>query len=161
MQQNEAVTAPYREERPLRDLIPPDRRRLRAAIVVLLSMAAGGVLFYAVESAAPLFHREPVLAASPAPARAAKLGPARLHGPRTTQAIPADTAVVLNVWLEGCADCMPAFDAMNALEKAGGLAVGVPVVNVAYGEADTQWAESHGVGRNLVFDPAGAAVVRP
>lgn len=85
-----------------------------------------------------------------------------LFGPNARiVAIPqATTAVVVNVWLQGCADCMPAFDAYNAIATSGGLGVGVPVINVAYGQADVAWAAKYHVDENLVFD-AGGALVKP
>jgi peptidyl-prolyl cis-trans isomerase A (cyclophilin A) len=71
------------------------------------------------------------------------------------------TPVVVNVWLQGCADCAPAFDAEIALQERGGLKVDVPIVNVAFGEATAEWANAHGVGHNLVFDPGGRSIVHP
>jgi hypothetical protein len=56
---------------------------------------------------------------------------------------------------------MPAFEAQAALEKSGTLILPVPVVNVAYGEADEAWAERYGVSKNLVFDRDGSAIVKP
>ena len=38
------MDGPYREPKPLADLIPPDRRRVRAAALVLTSMIAGAAL---------------------------------------------------------------------------------------------------------------------
>ena len=75
--------------------------------------------------------------------------------------MPPPRRSVVNVWLQGCSDCMPAFDAMAQLESEGGLNVEGPVINVAYGEADQAWARRYGVATNLVFDPAGAGVVKP
>jgi hypothetical protein len=65
------------------------------------------------------------------------------------------------VWLQGCSDCMPAFDAMAQLQSEGGLNVDGPIINVAYGEADQGWARRYGVANNLVFDPGGTSVVKP
>lgn len=39
------MDGPYRETKPLADLIPPDRRRQKAAALVVVSMIAGVVLF--------------------------------------------------------------------------------------------------------------------
>jgi hypothetical protein len=39
------VDGPYREAKPLADLIPPDRRRQKTAALVVMSMIAGVVLF--------------------------------------------------------------------------------------------------------------------
>ena len=54
--------------------------------------------------------------------------------------MPPPQRSVVNVWLQGCSDCMPAFDAMAELQSEGGLNVGGPIINVAYGEADHEWA---------------------
>jgi hypothetical protein len=50
---------------------------------------------------------------------------------------------------------------MSRFQKEGGSSFDAPVINVAYGEADVTWAQGYGVSKNLVFDPGGAAVVRP
>ena len=73
---------------------------------------------------------------------------------------PAQRSIV-HVWLQGCSDCMPAFNAMAQIYSDGSLNVGAPIVNVAYGEADETWAGRYGVATNLVFDPGGANVVKP
>jgi hypothetical protein len=92
---------------------------------------------------------------------AGRIVPSVLHGPNTDIAMPPAGRSVIHVWLQGCADCMPAFEAMRVLDSAGGLRVRVPVVNVAYGEADVTWATRYGVSHNLVFDQGGASVVKP
>jgi hypothetical protein len=75
--------------------------------------------------------------------------------------MPPPTRSVVNVWLQGCSDCMPAFNAMAQLQSEGGLSVDGPIINVAYGEADPEWARRYGVANNLVFDPGGVSVVTP
>lgn len=65
---------------------------------------------------------------------------------------------IVHVWLQGCADCMPAFEAIGRL-NAGGTKWPAPVVNVAFGSADPAWAKQYGLDQRLVFDP-GDAVVR-
>jgi hypothetical protein len=72
-----------------------------------------------------------------------------------------DRRVVVHIWLQGCADCMPAFDALAALRRGGTFELSAPVVNVAYGEAPLAWATAHGVEQRLVFDPGGSRVVGP
>ena len=42
----------------------------------------------------------------------------------------------------------------------GSLEFGVPVINVAYGNASEEWAKSYGVDERLVYDP-GSALVQP
>lgn len=67
---------------------------------------------------------------------------------------------VVNVWLQGCDDCAPAFDAAAALDREGAWSRW-PTVNVAYIRADRAWAEAHGVGRNLITDADGTGMVLP
>ena len=86
----------------------------------------------------------------------------RLSGPDGPVAFPsASRPTILNVWLQACADCMPAFEAARALEEKGGLGLDAEVVNVAYGEAEPSWAARYGVRQNLVYDRGGASVVKP
>ena len=155
------AASPYREERSLGELIPPDRRRLKSVLVVLLSMAAGAALFHLVERASVSLRVEPIVTSSGPPAKLKRLDGFELTGPRSRVRFSGQTAMVVHVWLQGCLDCMPAFDAIYAIEKTGGLDVNVPVVNVAYGEADEKWSREHGVATNLVFDTGGKDVVKP
>ena len=163
--------APYRDDRPLKDVIPPDRRR-EAALVLIVASMVSGVLWFQFAGDAKKLLREistPTVHGSPAPApttvnraTGTRIGPVTLSGPDgTTIQLPQSTPLVVNVWLQACQDCMPAFEAAAALERAGGLGVHVPVVNVAYGQASPEWAAKYGVAENLVFDPAGASVVQP
>ena len=71
-----------------------------------------------------------------------------LHGP-----------VVINVWLQGCADCMPAFEAWRRVRASHALD-DVHVVNVAYGSATHEFAAKYGVNDHLTFDPDGSRIVR-
>lgn len=84
-----------------------------------------------------------------------------LSGPDGSITLPSGEATVVHVWLQGCADCMPAFEAMRRLQSSGGLGVDVPEVNVSYGSASPDWAADFGVRRNLVHDLGGARVVKP
>lgn len=65
---------------------------------------------------------------------------------------------IVHVWLQGCPDCMPAFEAIKRLAPEHGFSV--PTFNVAYGSADPSWAKSYGVATNLAFDD-GSHLVRP
>jgi hypothetical protein len=96
----------------------------------------------------------------PAPAPPARSLHATLSGPCGEVTLPRPRPTIVNVWLQGCADCMPAFDGWKALRDARKLP-DVPIVNVAYGSADGAWADAHGVGDCVVFDRGGARVVRP
>lgn len=84
-----------------------------------------------------------------------------LHGPDGTMTIPTGSRIVLNVWLQGCQDCMPAFEAMRSISEHGGLGVRARVINVAYGEADPAWAARYGVRENLLYDSNGSSIVKP
>ena len=83
--------------------------------------------------------------------------PLSLPSPTGEQVTIAGPAVV-NVWLQGCADCMPAFQANKQLMQAGGYGSDVALYNVAYGRADASWAQSFLVDTHLVFDDGGAVV---
>ena len=162
---------PYRDGRDgrdgkaLADIIPPDRRRERAIALVGTSMVVGVALWLLGGWAyAALMGSADgsIQVAVQTPGYVAGLMPrATLRGPGGVFVMPPPRRSVVNVWLQGCSDCMPAFDAMAQLESEGGLNVEGPVINVAYGEADQAWARRYGVATNLVFDPAGAGVVKP
>ncbi len=94
---------------------------------------------------------------APAPARFGRLKLVLLSGPGGRRvAIPGDGPRIVHVWLEGCADCMPAFEAVR---KLGRDVWPCPVVNVAFGSAKPEWAAEHGVAESLVFDTDGSAIV--
>jgi hypothetical protein len=82
-----------------------------------------------------------------------------LTGEGGSVTFPPTEPTVVHVWLQGCADCMPAFEAQKRHVDAG-VYTGVPVVNVAYGQADATWARTYGVSDRLFFDP-GSHVVQP
>jgi hypothetical protein len=155
---------PYRDGKPLAEIIPPDRRRAKMLALVVSSMIAGVALWtlggYALQGLQCPTRTPP---APPTQGYAAgRIQTAVLHGPGDDVAMPPPTRSVVHVWLQGCQDCMPAFEAMRRLEyEQDGLGVTVPVINVAYGEADPTWAARYGVRTNLVFDVGGASVVRP
>jgi hypothetical protein len=93
-------------------------------------------------------------AARPAQVR---VGPLTLEGPEGTVTLPGKRRTVVNVWLQGCGDCMPAFEAWKRLRPE---LPEVPIVNVAYGSAEPTWARTWSVDESLVFD-GGSALVRP
>jgi hypothetical protein len=155
--------SPYREGKPLAEIIPRDRRRLKTFALVLSSMIAGVSLWNVgglvvegrrADSEARSTRSTPGYLAGRMPS-------AVLHGPEHDVVMPPGTLSIVHVWLQGCQDCMPAFEAMRRLEDEGGLGVDVPIYNVAYGEADSTWAMRYGVRTNLAYDVGGASVVRP
>jgi hypothetical protein len=154
---------PYRDGKALAEIIPPDRRREKAIALMGASMVAGVALWvlggWALEG---LHGGEPKPTVVQTPGYVAgRLTRSVLSGPGGTFVMPPPARSVVNVWLQGCQDCMPAFEAMARLQREGGLNVPSPIINVAYGEADATWAGRYGVATNLVFDPGGASVVKP
>lgn len=155
---------PYRAPPPpLR--LPRSYRRLKLALIVLASAAAGALLHAYVPAAVHLLAAHPHVAAGAgaplAPVTESRIGPVTLVGPHGSVALPMEDPVIVNIWLQACADCMPAFEAFHAHERSGAIrALEAPVVNVAFGSADHDWAARYGVAENLVIDPSGAAVVR-
>ena len=156
---------PYRDGKALAEIIPPDRRREKAIALVGGSMIAGVALWvlggWALEALQARSEPVPIMVGTTPGYVAGRVPQSELKGPGGIFALPQPVRSVVNVWLQGCQDCMPAFDAMAQLQSEGGLNVGAPVINVAYGEADLTWANRYGVGTNLVFDPGGASVVKP
>jgi hypothetical protein len=154
---------PYRDGKPLTDIIPPDHRRAKAAALVLASMIAGVTIWVLGGWVLEQMSTEPQ--PRPVPTTpgyvAGRIGPATLHGPGRDQVMPPTERAIIHVWLQGCQDCVPAFEAMRDLEDKGGLGVKIPIINVAYGEADAAWARKYRVDKNLVFDVGGASVVKP
>jgi len=154
---------PYREGKRLAEIIPPDRRRLKALALVLSSMIAGVALWVVGGFVLDILRTESSVQRPPVTPGyvAGRIAPAVLHGPERDVVMPPATLSIVHVWLQGCQDCMPAFEAMRRLEDEGGLGVDVPIYNVAYGEADPTWAMRYGVRTNLAYDVGGASVVRP
>lgn len=128
---------PYREAR----VQPPKRPFNARAVVRLAALAAALLLGW-------LLTIRPERVGDGAPHAAA---PARLLGRGPW---------VVNVWLQGCDDCTPAFEAAAALDREGAWSRW-PTVNVAYIRADPAWAAAHGVGHNLITDADGTGMVLP
>lgn len=161
----EGPPTPYRDGKPLADIIPPDRRRAKLMALVVASMIAGVAVWqlaiYAVDTIGSRGSESlPIAPATPGYA-AGRINPAVLHGPGGPVTMPPRARSVVHVWLQGCSDCMPAFEAMRELHESGGLGIDAPVINVSYGQADPVWAASYRVNDNLVYDIGGAAVIKP
>lgn len=157
------MEGPYRATKPLSDLIEPDRRRLRLVLGVLAGMITGAALLAGVQRVqARAAARAPAPASSEAATRPGWIRKTTLTGPDGPVTFPASgRPTLVNVWLQGCADCMTAFEAARALEEKGGLGLDAQVVNVAYGEAEPTWAARYGVRQNLVYDRGGSDIVKP
>jgi hypothetical protein len=153
------VEGPYRKPQPLADIIPPDRRRLKLFAIVVSSMIAGAALLVIARCAVSELSKPPNATLRETPLTTlSRITPTTLHGPDGSQPIPSERAkTVVHVWLQGCQDCMPAFEALREIEDSGGLRVDAPVINVAYGEADPDWAARYAARENLVYDPSGRA----
>ncbi len=145
---------PYREAELAPIVIEPDHRGRRAVMLALVSMVAGAALYGAAGSV--LRSRAATLPVTSSAARVS----ANLSGPDGNVALPGERGAVVHVWLQGCADCMPAFEAHKRIVDAGGLGVALPIVNVAYGEVSTEWAKRYGLTDALVTD-SGAQLVQP
>jgi hypothetical protein len=87
-----------------------------------------------------------------------RLGDVTLHGPRASLTLPPGRPMIVNVWLQGCQDCMPAFEAWRDFRSR--IDAGFPLANVAYGRADDAWAARYRADEQLVFDE-GSAIVKP
>lgn len=68
--------------------------------------------------------------------------------------------IVAHVWLENCADCMPAFQAHKTIQEAH-LLQGIPQVNVAYGASTPVFRARYRVDTQLIEDTDGSKVVHP
>ncbi len=147
---------PYRKEDLPAIRIEPDRRVFYLVMTFLLGvlLGIGGDSFARRLSA----NIEKAAATSSPHATGGLEGQKVVLPPQPAGTTVPDGPIVVHVWLQGCADCMTAFEAMRSISSQGGL--GVPQVNVAYGSADAAWAKSYGVDERLVVDP-GNSVVTP
>lgn len=71
---------------------------------------------------------------------------------------PIRGPALVNVWLQGCADCMPRFEAWSRLAAAGRVPRGLAVHNVAYGDATRDYAARYRVAEGLAIDRGGVYV---
>ncbi|NUO51649.1 MAG: hypothetical protein HOV80_22565 [Polyangiaceae bacterium] len=97
----------------------------------------------------------------PAQPGTAKLAPHLFEGPDGPETLPLDGAFIANVWLQGCQDCMPSFEAWKRLYEAGEIPKSLPIVNIAYGEVDPAWAERYALHDTLLVDSDGSKLVKP
>lgn len=125
----------------------------RLGLVVGLAVGLGGAVLVRVGAPSP----PPVVDESPPALVPASGVPAREPPPTLDGRVSLPG--VVNVWLESCADCMPAFKAWREIERAGALA-GVLLTNVAYGQASPQFVEAYRVHQNLIVDADGELMVK-
>jgi len=149
-------SGPYRKEDLPAIRIEPDRRVFYLVLTFLLGalFGIGGDSF-----ARRLSSNIEKAAATSSPRATGGLeGQKVVLPPQPPGTTVPDGPLVVHVWLQGCADCMTAFEGMRSISAQGGM--GVPQVNVAYGSADGAWAKSYGVDERLVVD-TGNTVVTP
>jgi hypothetical protein len=88
--------------------------------------------------------------------------PPRVYeGPDGPKTLPLDRAFIANVWLQGCHDCMPSFEAWRKLYESGEIPKALPIVNIAYGNVEPAWAERYRLRDTLLVDGDGQKLVRP
>lgn len=123
-------------------------------------VVSGGLIFLGLNRSAPA-QNGLTRQGRRAPRRGAsrsRIAPVTLSGPFGAElSLPQDEPIIVNVYLEGCSDCMPAFQAYNELD-APLEDLGVPVINVAYGRAG-DFSKEWGLAENLVVDRGGAIVM--
>lgn len=124
----------------------------RLGLVVGLTVGLAGAVLVRVVDAPP----SPVVDAPPVLAPAVGVFP---REPPTNLEGRVSLPGVVNVWLESCADCMPAFKAWREIERAGTLD-GLPLTNVAYGQASPQFVDAYRVHQNLIVDADGELMVK-
>jgi hypothetical protein len=158
--------SPYRQGRSLAALIPPDRRKQVAVLLVALGAVVGAAAFMFVDQ----LRQMQVLPTTWGPGNPPSTVPpppdvtlphVTLRGPDDALDLPQATPVIVNAWVQARPDSMDAFRASRDLAAGGGLHLPVPVVNVAFGKADPAWAAAWGVRERLVFDPDGSLVFTP
>ena len=178
MRQNDPHDAPDRGlGNPVALYRGPQLRWFRGGTLMALvaaSVAMGALLHAGWPAFVAWWFAPPATAPRPVPQTGSDgrvLTASVLTGPNATFILPPTQTTLVNVWLENCSDCMPAFNAwakfaesdLGAVPQAPSpglhLRSSVPVVNVAYGQATTAFAINYHVDSSLVFD-TGAAVVQ-
>ncbi|MDP2344159.1 MAG: hypothetical protein Q8O67_24590 [Deltaproteobacteria bacterium] len=153
------VLAPLDPQTAIATAPPAQRGRAAAlgAVVVVAAAGAGFFLFSATPDPVPpavlqVIEAEPTPSSSPPPAAPADPAVVPLPGPS-----------IVNVWLEGCADCMPTFEAWQRASSEHKIPAGARVINVVYGSdrpSTRPFAEKYGVASDLRFDVDGTLMVQ-
>jgi hypothetical protein len=71
--------------------------------------------------------------------------------------LPPDETTLINVWLQNCPDCMPAFSAWRDVSEQLDH---IPTINVSFGSAEQLFAKRFHVDERLVSDE-GSMLVQP
>jgi hypothetical protein len=164
-----AVVVPAAEQRGL------PKAALVGAVVVV---AFGAFLFFGESAPAPVDAVPvPVVAVAPVPVEPVPVPPVEPIAPVVVepviQPMPAPSTpprptlqgpAIVNVWLEGCSDCIPTFNAWLKLKNQGGVPADAKIINIAYGserETTRAFAARYHVDDNLGFDVDGSLIVQP
>jgi hypothetical protein len=161
----EPTPAPDVAPPPPPDVVPPaNHAPLPGPAWLAIGLALGFLAGFAVGTrhAAP----DPPPDRAPTPTTRAPAPTTRAPTPRAPEdgpPVPVLTSRVagpalVNVWLQGCADCMPKFEAWSRLVAAGRIPRGLAVHNVAYGDATRDYAARYHVEAGLAADRGGVYV---
>lgn len=157
------VLEPVRVTRPVGSLGTHLLAAAAGALLGALALVAAATLYGAWEQRR---YEELVqqVEVTPAPAPAPPTSPAprglRAIDGKAVAFVPTGRVQLVNVWLEGCADCMPSFEAWKRHVAEERIPSGVPISNVAYVRASEDYARRYRVDEGLVIDD-GSNVVRP
>ena len=130
------------------------------ALIVLLGFAAvGGFLYFIFQSAGDFEGQKKV----PRPRKRVSgkkghIGRFTLSGPDGSKQFPTQRVTVVNVFLQACPDCMPAF---RKYRDCGGFGSKTPVVNIGYNKAEKRWLRDYNMDKNVYIDKGGRALVMP
>jgi hypothetical protein len=154
-----AVLEPVRAARPVGSVGTHLLAAAAGAVLGALTLVAVATIYSAYEAR----QYEALVAqveATPPPAPApAPRGLRALDG-KSVPFVPSGRLQLVNVWLEGCADCMPSFEAWKKAVADERLPPGIPISNVAYMRASEDYARRYRVSEGLVIDD-GSNIVRP
>jgi hypothetical protein len=154
-----AQAEPVRSARPVGSVGTHLLAAAAGALLGALAMVAAAALCGAYEAREyEALVREVEVSPAPPPAPAPR-GLRAIDG-KAVPFVPSGRVQLVNVWLEGCADCMPSFEAWRKLVAEERLPSGVPISNVAYMRASEDYVRRYRVSEGLVIDD-GSNVVRP
>jgi hypothetical protein len=153
------VAEPVRERRPAGSVATHLLAAAAGAFVGIVGLVGVWVVLEALESNRGVVGPDRRSDPPPAPPQPVGRGLRSLDGSQV-RLLPSGRVQLVNVWLEGCADCMPAFEAWKQLVADEKLPPGIPIANVAYVRASEPYARKYRVLEGLVVDD-GSNVVRP
>jgi hypothetical protein len=157
------VLEPVRAARPVGSVGTHLLAAAAGALLGALALVAAAALYGAYEEREfEALKREIELSTPPAPAPAPAPAPRGLRAidGKAVAFVPTGRVQLVNVWLEGCSDCMPSFEAWKKHVADERLPSGLPISNVAYMRASEDYVRRYRVAEGLVIDD-GTNVVRP